>query len=74
MELSATKTQYTFFGSWQRNSLDLRVHGVPLKETVTPKVIDYTLQPNKGSFTHVRELLKVLMFKLAKIRVIGSPE
>jgi len=74
MELSALKTQYTFWGSRQRNSFDLRVHGVPLKETTTPKVLGYTLQPNKGSFTHVREMLNVLRLKLAKIRAIGSPE
>eukprot|EP00796_Vickermania_ingenoplastis_P012730 gene12730-8679_t len=74
MELSASKTQYTFFGVKNPASLTLKVNGHLLKNVATPKVLGCTFQPHKGSTVHVREMVKSLRLQLARLRAVSSPE
>ncbi|RNE95641.1 Tcoingi protein, partial [Trypanosoma conorhini] len=74
MEVSVEKTQYTFFGVRYANSLVLTVQGKQLRETRTPKLLGYILQPHKGAGKHVREKMDSGNRKLLQLRAIASPE
>lgn len=74
MELSAPKTQYTFFGMRNPSSLYLKVNGIRIKESPNPKVLGVTLQPIKGTSTHMRDVLKPLRMQLAKLGAGASPQ